>query len=444
MTVREYTVRFTKSEQDSINYFLDNMRFNKAYRPAHPDSPQALAELEAMKLRYVAYRHGWREIPEEAIAKELHDRFVSEMKLPPHSVDIEIAAICDLACPHCYRQYIVTPDKLISDELFHRVIDQCVELGVPSIKLNWRGEPLLNPRLPDYVAYAKQKGIMEIIINTNAVTLSESKSRALIDAGLDMMIYSFDGGTAPTYDKIRVGRFEENRFENVYANIVQFHRIREEMGSPFPRTRIQMVLTPDAMGEVDEFRRRFEPIVDDVLVKAYEERGWGLTLFSDDEKVYLKGKISERSGKNVKKLPQTMIWKKSEGEFLLATGRLPCQQIYQRLMVSYDGSVYMCCNDWGNEHPIGYIDSTGYEGGMQDYESVQTHVQRGDKGFALLREAKMPTRYNAPEHRVSTLSEIWDGVEVNRVRRMHIEGKINELAVCRKCTFRDTFLWEKL
>jgi hypothetical protein len=104
----------------------------------------------------------------------------------------------------------------------------------------------------------------------------------------------------------------------------------------------------------------------------------------------------------------------------------------------------MCCNDWGNEHPIGYIDSTGYEGGMQDYESVQTHVQRGDKGFALLREVKMPTRYNAPEHRVSTLSEIWDGVEVNRVRRMHIEGKINELAVCRKCTFRDTFLWEKL
>ena len=444
MGQREYTVQFTKSEQVSINYFVENMHLNKAYHPANPGSPEALQQLEEMKARYVAYRRGWRAIPEEAIARGLHDTFYAEMKHPPKSVDIETAAVCDLACPHCFRQYIVTPDKLISDELYFRVVDQAAELGVPSIKLNWRGEPLLHPRLPEYVACAKQKGILETIINTDAVTLNAAKARALIEAGLDLMIYSFDGGTAETYNKIRVGRFKQNHFEDVYENIVRFHAIRQELNSPFPRTRIQMVLTPDAMNEVDEFRRLFESVVDDVLIKAYEERGWGLTLFSGEEQAILKERLSERAGKDIEELPQTMIWKKPSGEFLVANGRLPCQQPYQRLMVSYDGSVYMCCNDWGNEHSVGYLDRAGYENGMKDYEVVYTHVQKRDKGFELLQNVKMPKRYNHPKPRVSTLPEIWDGLEMNKVRRMHVEGKIDDIPACRKCTFRDTFRWEKL
>jgi MoaA/NifB/PqqE/SkfB family radical SAM enzyme len=444
MSEREYTVEFTKSEQFSINYFLENMPFNKAYHPENPGSPEALKQLEDMRARYVAYRRGWRAIPEEAIDRGLHETFYDEMKQPPQSMDIETAALCDLACPHCFRQYIATPDKLISDELFYRVVDQSAELGVPSVKLNWRGEPLLNPRLPQYVAYAKQKGILETIINTNAVTLDAAKARALIEAGLDMMIYSFDGGTPETYNKMRVGRFKENRFEDVYENIVRFNAIRQDIGARFPRTRIQMVLVPDSMNEIDEFRRLFEPVVDDVLIKAYEERGWGLSLFTKEEQEMLRAKLSQRAGRNIKQLPETMIWKKPDGEFLVARGRLPCEQLYQRLMVSYDGSVYMCCNDWGNEHPVGYVDKVGYESGMKDYEAVYARTQKTAKGFELLTQVQMPIRYNQPEHRVSTLAEIWSGPEVNKVRQMHIEGRINEVEVCRKCTFRDTFRWEKL
>ena len=204
---REYTVQFTKSEQDSIDHFVDNMTLNKAYHPENPGSPEALAQLEVMRARYVEYRGGWRGIPNEAIARGLHETFVLEMKKPPQSLDVETASLCDLACPHCFRQYIVTPDKIISEALFRRVIDQAVEMGVPSVKFNWRGEPLMCPKLPEFVAYAKEKGILETIINTNAVTLTEEKSRALIDAGLDMMVYSFDGGTDKTYNKMRVGRF---------------------------------------------------------------------------------------------------------------------------------------------------------------------------------------------------------------------------------------------
>ena len=112
---REYTVQFTKSEQDSIDYFVRNMTLNKAYRPERPGSPEALAQLENMRVRYVEYRAGWRGIPNEAISRGLHETFFEEMAKPPQSLDVETAALCDLACPHCFRQYIVTPDKIISE-----------------------------------------------------------------------------------------------------------------------------------------------------------------------------------------------------------------------------------------------------------------------------------------------------------------------------------------
>ena len=70
------------------------------------------------------------------------------------------------------------------------------------------------------------------MINTNATQLNE-KSKELIESGLDVMIYSFDGGTKETYEKMRPGRFKENKFENVYKNIYEFKNIRESLNKNF-------------------------------------------------------------------------------------------------------------------------------------------------------------------------------------------------------------------
>ena len=54
----------------------------------------------------------------------------------------------------------------------------------------------------------QKKGILEVIINTNATSLTK-KSEELIDSGLDYIIYSFDGGSKATYEKMRPGRFKK-------------------------------------------------------------------------------------------------------------------------------------------------------------------------------------------------------------------------------------------
>ena len=87
------------------------------------------------------------------------------------------------------------------------------------------------------------------------------------------MIYSFDGGTKKSYEKMRPGRFKKNNFDEIYKNILNFHNIRKELKSAFPRTKIQMVLTEDTFKEQDKYFNLFKDIVDDVSVKQYTERG---------------------------------------------------------------------------------------------------------------------------------------------------------------------------
>ena len=41
-------------------------------------------------------------------------------------------------------------------------------------------------------------------------------AKKIINSGLDLMIYSFDGGSKKSYEKMRPGRFKKNNF-NVFV-----------------------------------------------------------------------------------------------------------------------------------------------------------------------------------------------------------------------------------
>ena len=170
-------------------------------------------------------------------------------------------------------------------------------MNIPSIKLNWRGEPLLNPKISNFIKYAKENKILDVLINTNATHLDEKTSVKLIEAGLDQIIFSFDGGTEKTYNKMRPGRFRENTFKKVYENIKKFNEKRKELNSVFPTTKIQMVLTEETRGEIESFYNLFNDIVDDVTVIQYNERGGEISSLKDANQKQIKKflKINEKS-----------------------------------------------------------------------------------------------------------------------------------------------------
>lgn len=423
---------------DRVEYMNKYMHLNRAYIYKSKEKNSNKEELlKKFKKDYKNYRDRWVNIPKLYLDKN-NFKFDSKL-LPPLSIDIETAAICDLACPHCSREYIVTPDKIMSFSIYKKLVDEAANLGVPSIKLNWRGEPLLNPKLHEFVIYAKQKGIMEVSINTNAVTLSEKKSRELIEAGLDVIIFSFDGGTKKTYEKMRPGRFQNNNFEKVYENIKKFSEIKKEMKYKFPISKIQMILTKDSRNEKENFFKLFTNILDDVTVTQYNERGGSISDLSDDQQ----NKIEKYLHKNSLD-SQTPYMVNINEEIFISRKRKPCEQIFQRLMVTYNGRVGMCCHDWGAQHGVGFVDKEAFEKDHEEFKSVKEKIDKKKKGFELLKDAKIPTDYNEPEHKVESLKNIWEGKELLTVRKLHHENKVNKLDVCKNCTFKDTYSWEKI
>lgn len=259
--------------------------------------------------KYIEYRNKWENNPKNFIIE----------KAPIH-LDIETSSLCNLRCPMCS----CTIDKeknnsyktgLMAMDLYKKVIDEASEIGVYSIKLNWRGEPLIHPHIVEMVQYAKDKGIIDIMINTNAVTLDKDMSIGLIEAGLDHLFISFDSIIKERYEKYRVGA----NFEKVVKNIKEFCELNNKFGHKV-ETRIQKVLLNETNDEAEKFNQFFCKMVDKIAYEdyiPYGNKNYGNSIKKD---------------KNIK---------------------FACCQLWQRLFVEWNGNYAMCCDSQNEEFILG-------------------------------------------------------------------------------------------
>lgn len=149
-----------------------NANFHSLAGSAKPDNPSEI---------YEEYRRCWVEYPTQFILKEF-----------PMHLDIESTNRCNLQCTFCDRQRTVSENQFgdMDMNLYKKIIDEGARNNLWGIKLSYRGEPLLHPHIVQMVAYAKQKGILDVYFNTNGMLLNERMSSNLIEAGLDRISIS--------------------------------------------------------------------------------------------------------------------------------------------------------------------------------------------------------------------------------------------------------------
>lgn len=254
---------------------------------------------------YKEYRRKWFEYP-----KEQH---VSDY---PVHVDIELASICNLKCPMCYT---ITPmfkekvnTKLMDYGLYTKIIDEIGPAGVYSIRLSFRGESFLHPRIVDCVRYAKTKGIREVSTLTNGLRLDEKMFKEIMDAGIDWITISFDG-LGETYEKIRAPA----KYQRAVEKIQNYQKIKKEAGRVKPVIKVQSIL-PAIADKPKEFYDALAPITD--MVSAN---------------------------------PLIDYLQKDPKNSVLYIENFVCPQLFQRLVVGADGLVMMCSNDEENECVVG-------------------------------------------------------------------------------------------
>jgi MoaA/NifB/PqqE/SkfB family radical SAM enzyme len=135
---------------------------------------------------------------------------------------IEPAIACNLECIMCPWKEIrrqAKPSGVMSQQVWEHLRPYLSQ--VRSIDFTGGGEPLLQPRLLEWLMDAKTAGC-ETGFLTNGVLLNKQIAEQMISAGVDWIAVSMDGATAAVYEKIRKGA----DFNKVCENLATLGALR--------------------------------------------------------------------------------------------------------------------------------------------------------------------------------------------------------------------------
>jgi radical SAM protein with 4Fe4S-binding SPASM domain len=219
---------------------------------------------------------------------------------------VETTAKCNIYCPMCPRETHKQPKEDMSDAVFERLVEGASDTA-EHMMLIGLGEPLLDKKIFDRIAYCEQHGI-STLLSTNGTLLDEKMAAKLLDTPLAHITLSFDGASKETFEHYRKGA----KFERVRENFVRFARMKHERGSNLQIV-MQMVRMPGNAHEVDDFRQFWNGIegVDQVRVKEDETN------------------LVQPEGRKQ------------------ASGGRPCHYLWRgAVYVKHDGRVYPCCQSY--------------------------------------------------------------------------------------------------
>lgn len=161
-----------------------------------------------------------------------------EVRAYPLQLTLDTTSVCNLKCPLCPTGMgILDRTQSVMDfDLYRRIIDT-LSPYLYMVNLFNFGEPLFNKRLPEYIAYARSKGVYTSI-STNLTFLSEERAEALIRSGLDHLLLSIDGLSQDTYEQYRIG----GDLTKVLANLHRLMATRKRLGSTSPMVEWQYLV----------------------------------------------------------------------------------------------------------------------------------------------------------------------------------------------------------
>ena len=292
---------------------------------------------------YLIFRYKFKTYPKQKIVSEF-----------PIYLLIEPVSACNLRCIMCFQidDSFTSNRELMGSmdlELFKKIIDEAEVNGTKAITLASRGEPTMHPKLDEMLEYCSDK-FYEFKINTNATKLTEKLCHRILQSGVTDVVFSVDSYKKDDYERIRVGGI----FETVLDNIKKFGEIRKEF---YPNskcaTRVSGVRVDKEL-DMSEFKKFWEEYVDHVVLVQMENR-----------------------------------WDTYHNP-LEVGAESPCDYLWERMYVWFDGKCNPCDADYKSELELGSI-------------------------------------------KKNSLKEIWHNRRFSEIREKHIRNQRNSCYPCDRC-----------
>ncbi|MBF0192922.1 MAG: radical SAM protein [Magnetococcales bacterium] len=270
----------------------------------------------------------------------------------PLVAEIGVVNGCNHNCLHCDFQMFEPygkHNKYLDFEVFKKFAIDFANMGGVEFFFAGSGEPLLHPKLPEIISFAKSLGI-NCTMSSNGQLLTKTNAEKILPH-LDWIRFSVNGGDSKTYAKIHDCRSIE--FERLEKNLSDGVNIRNSEGynAQFILQYIIYDLNIDSIpGIVDLhnrvgtdkllFRNRIDKVSNENSVPQHI-----LEQILEIEKE--QEKVEVRCSNNQNK-PETPTWSKCYG---------PNFRIY----LESSGNIIPCSRDFYIDSKIGNINQTSFK-----------------------------------------------------------------------------------
>ncbi|MBD2569853.1 radical SAM/SPASM domain-containing protein [Anabaena lutea] len=297
----------------------------------------------------------------------------------PSYVRVIVGNTCNLKCVMCpYHSAVIKPthstdffkgNKAMSWQMMQKLAKECGEAKI-GILVGSIEEPILHPKIVEFVQLCKQQGVPRVHITTNGQLLDKTCSQALLEAGLTSIDISIDAATPDTYRKVRGADF--NR---VISNVINFIQLRDKLNINC-EIRTSFVRNKNvSLEEEEQFREYWLSKINSIFIlnlAEYKESNMRLKTMNE---------IGNSSLQYYKQK---------------ADGRWPCLFPFTEIVVLPDGAIYYC---------IETLFRLGFE---QNIESLGNYNEQ-------------------------TLENIWCGDLFNRLRQNLILNQLENTHICKNC-----------
>lgn len=234
----------------------------------------------------------------------------------PKNMMVELSNACNHACIFCTSPHMTRKIARIENGLLKRILAEARQDGVDEVGFYTTGEPFVHKDLADFTAAASALGYRYIYISTNGALATLERAKPVIDAGMTSIKFSINAGSRETYKLVH----GHDDWDRVIANLRFISEYRKGLSRPL-RLFVTFVVTNQTAHEQERFRKLIGPLVDEILFQPVHNQSGQM---SGAEEILTAG---TKAGFKVANI---------------------CRMPFNRLHVSCEGYLTLCCVDYQN------------------------------------------------------------------------------------------------
>ena len=279
----------------------------------------------------------------------------------PLVVHVETTNYCNQKCIMCCHPTMKRKPVHISDVLAKKALDECAKMNVWFVHFFFFGEPFINKNTLELMKYAKKVVVRQVSVTSNMTLISKKEIEELVDSKIDSIHVSIDGHDRESYKRIR----KTDHYDKVVENLDYLLEYKKKTNSTLPWTSVTFVRSDQSDEEVEIFKNQWSNKVNDLHISPQFE--------------YRNG---SENGERRQEIGETQVGRNDENiMFYKEEDRVPCRQLWTRLVVLSNGELVPCSQNIDGELSLGNVKDISLHEAWTGNEMADLRMQHISNSF---------------------------------------------------------------